>query len=74
MSSRKSYQLQQDTAMQITHEDILRAVCGPMLDLKKIGATSYSVFINSEHSTPVEKCLNTAQILQIALRTEFYEP
>lgn len=27
---------------------------------KKIGATSYSVLINSEHSTPVEKCLNTA--------------
>jgi hypothetical protein len=35
MSSRKSYQLQQDTAMPITHEDILRAVCGPMLDPKK---------------------------------------
>ncbi len=27
---------------------------------KKIGTTSYSDLINSEHSTPVEKCLNTA--------------
>lgn len=27
---------------------------------KKIGATCYSVLINSEHSTPVEKYLNTA--------------
>jgi hypothetical protein len=75
MSSQKCYQLPQDTAMQSTREDNLRAVCGPMLDPKKNRSnflfrfnqlwTFHSRWKVLEHSK---------QILQIALRTEFYEP